>query len=404
LPDYWPKTIKNKWVVIMNEFVFTLKNKVYSGSGSAEKCVELIQSHGFNKPGLIIDKKLYENCDIVQKIVGDISNKFRATLYYYSYEFEPSYQLLDEIRDKFLDKELKPQIDCTIGIGGGSVLDTAKGISILTVNSSPALEYKGFPSSLNKPLPMIAIPSTAGTGSELVYNASFIDETTSTKMGINYEKLYPEFAVLDPRIPASAPFSVFASSGCDALVHALESFVSVKQNNITRLFSIEAIRKILLNFPKILSGTHDLDIWNEMQWGAYFAMVGLSNTTSGPAGALSYYAGTNFNIPHGVAGGLFIGAITKYNHNNGYHDYAELSRDYSEKRDNKKRQDLSTSVVSEIVNVLNLAGIGRLSKYGIDVSDLEGFLEFSKKAKAAFDFNPVSINTDDIKSMLKDII
>ena len=386
-----------------NGFSFTLKSSVFSGVGALDSLIENIKNSGYSRPGVVVDKKLVENCDIVSEAVEKIDHQLNGVIYYYDYEFEPSYQLLDRIKGSFIDNNGLPLIDCTVGIGGGSVLDTAKGISILTVNKGDSISYKGFPQNIVNPLPMIAVPSTAGTGSELVYNASFIDEVTNTKMGINYDKFYPEFAILDPRVPMSAPFSVFASSGCDALVHALESFVSTQNNKITRFFSIEAIRKILDNFPKILEGSKNPDDWSEMQWGAYLAMVGLSNTTSGPSGALSYYVGTKYKIPHGIAGGLFIGAITNFNHENGYHDYSLISNEYSQGISSKELEMLSGSIKNRILETLDMAGIGKLHKYGIKEEGFDGFLDFSLKAKAAFDFNPVEINKTNLINILNEI-
>ena len=387
----------------MNEqFTFMINNRVYSGEGSLGKLATLIVEHGFIAPGIIVDENLYNNCKVVSEVVDNIKTSFKSIVYFYNYNFEPSYQLLEEIRSEFGD-DGKAKVDCMIGIGGGSVLDTAKGIAILAVNSGPALGYKGFPKDIIEPLPMIAVPSTAGTGSELVYNASFIDESIKVKMGINYTGLYPVFAVLDPRIPASAPKSVFASSGCDALVHALESFVSTSQNQISRIFSTVAIRKILKNFPLILGGSQDLHVWSEMQWAAYFAMIGLSNTSSGPSGALSYYIGTNFKVPHGFAGGIFIGEITLYNHSKGYHDYAEIYE--SEGGDaNLSDKEKSQYIVESINELIKLAGIKKLSGYNFCEDDISGVMEFYEKAKAAFDFNPVAITDNDLRLILKNIL
>ncbi len=385
-----------------DQFEFIINNRVYSGEGSLDKLASLIEEHGFSAPGIIVDENLFNNCKAVSEVVDNLKASFKSITYFYNYNFEPSYQLLEEIRSEFGD-DGKSKVDCMIGIGGGSVLDTAKGMAILAVNPGPALQYKGFPKDIIEPLPMIAVPSTAGTGSELVYNASFIDESIKVKMGINYTGLYPIFAILDPRIPASAPKSVFASSGCDALVHALESFVSTSQNKISRIFSIVAIRKILKNFPLILGGSQDLNVWSEMQWAAYFAMVGLSNTSSGPSGALSYYIGTNFKVPHGFAGGIFIGPITLYNHSKGYHDYAEI---YESEGLDASLSDIEKSqyIVDRINEIIKLAGIKNLNGYNFSEDDVPGVMEFFEKAKAAFDFNSVPIADNDLRIILNDVL
>ena len=288
-------------------------------------------------------------------------------------------------------KDILNNIDVWIGIGGGSAMDTAKGLAILSKNPGSSINYKGFPTDINEPLPVIAVPSTTGTGSEVVYNASFIDEESKIKMGINYKNNYPILAVLDPLVPSTAPITVLASSGCDALVHSLESFMSKETNKQVQYFSSIAYSLVMSNMIPILEGYGDLQNWQNMQWAAVYAMFALSNSTSGPSGALSYYLGTHYKVNHGVAGGSFIGKVCKYNHENGYRELSELyeGRDKNTLNDKEK----SAMVVKEINNLLKQANIPKnLSGFGVKETDLYGFNEFAEQAKGAFDFNPVEID------------
>ena len=129
-------------------------------------------------------------------------------------------------------------------------------------------------------------------------------------MGINVKSNFPKLAILDPKVVSASPKSVLASSACDALVHTLESFVSKKSNKISRYLSIKAFNLITKNANIVLKNQGNLENWNNLQWGAVYAMWALSNSTSGPTGALSYYLGSNFKISHGIAGGVFIGKIS----------------------------------------------------------------------------------------------
>ena len=277
-----------------------------------------------------------------------------------------------------------------IAIGGGSVMDTAKGIAILSTNSGKSLKYRGFPENIKAPLPVICVPSTTGTGSEVVYNASFIDEISKVKMGINVKSNFPKIAILDPKVVSDSPISVLASSACDALVHTLESFVSKKSNSISRYFSKKAFNLIIKNANILLKNKGNLENWNNLQWGAIYAMWALSNTTSGPTGALSYYLGSNFKISHGVAGGIFIGKISKFNHDRGYYDYADLLENDNKKIKNKKKQ---SSKVIKIINTFlkNSCIPNSLFELGINKNELKSFYNFASKAKVAFSFNPIKI-------------
>jgi len=385
----------------------SIKNKVRFGRGLSIKLPEIIRELGFDRVGFVIDGNLYDKLKIIQKIVYDCKSSFSSVIVHeYREKFEPTYQFLDHVKTEF-KKNDKPLVDCMVGIGGGSVIDSAKGVAVLATNHDPALNYKGFPLNINRPLPVIAVPSTAGTGTELVYNASFIDAVSKVKMGINDINNYPILAILDPDIVSSAPKAVAISSGCDALVHTLESFVSVKSNELTRLFSNKAFGLIINTLPKLINDMGNLEYWSKMQWGAYLAMVALSNTSSGPAGALSYYLGANYNVPHGIAGAVFIGNVTRLNHKLGYYGYAELYsqlESYDPSIADKEAQ--SRQVVNAIETSLEDLGIpNNLNEMGVKKEDFASFFTFATEtAKGAFEFNPVEYDKETVSEMLNELI
>jgi alcohol dehydrogenase len=370
---------------LQNSFEFTLKNTVRFGIGLSKNLSFIIKEFGFQKVGFIIDKNLYDNVDFLRDIISDCEKKCELVIVHqYNQKFEPTYQFLDELVKEFT-RHGKPRIDCMIGIGGGSAMDSAKGIAVLCKNQGPAKNYKGFPQNINKPLPYIAVPSTAGTGSELVYNASFIDHQAKVKMGINDA----------------------VSSGCDALVHALESFVSVKANHITRIFSKQAFELIINTLPVLIYDLKNLQLWAKMQWGAYLAMVGLSNTSSGPAGALSYCLGTNFNVPHGIAGAAFIGKITRLNHELGYYGYSELfphiNHFDSNITDQKIQSEIVVKVIEDFLDALEIPH--DLTGFGVSPEDYSLLYNFATETVAgAFDFNPIKYDNDTISKLIKEML
>jgi len=389
------------------KFEFVLKSKVRFGKGLTTSLPEIIREFDFERIGFIIDGSLYDNTKMLENVVKECEKMFpRIIVYEYRERFEPTYQFLDQVKMIFKENN-EALVDCIVGIGGGSTIDSAKGIAVLATNHGPALNYRGFPAGINRPLPVIAVPSTAGTGTELVYNASFIDSETKVKMGINDVNNYPILVILDPVIVSSAPKSVAISSGCDALVHTLESFVSVKSNDITKLFSKKAFGLIINTLPKLIDDMDNLEYWARLQWGAYLAMVGLSNSTSGPAGALSYYLGTNFSVPHGIAGAVFIGKITRLNHELGWFEYAEL---YSKIdpfdsliTEKKKQSEFVVKAVEKLLEKLEIPR--KLSNFGVTRADFSSFYRFAiETAKDAFGFNPIKLSDIQIEELLNELI
>ncbi len=386
----------------MNKIIsLKLNNHVLSGVGSLNFLVNKINEYKFKKIGIIIDKNLLKKNVFIKKIIKQIKNKFNSVIHIYPLEFEPNYDYLNQTI-KVFKRNGKSKVDCILGIGGGSVMDTAKAIAVMCSNNGSSIKFKGFPINLNKPIPVIAIPSTTGTGSELVFNASVIDNKNKQKMGINDVNNYPILAILDPRIVAEAPLNVVVSSTFDALVHAIESFSSPQTNEITKIFVFEAIKKIFLSFPKILKNNHSIKDWTNLQWAAYFAMVGLSNTSSGPTGALSYFLGVNFKVPHGHAGAFFLRKIIKFNHENGF-CYSELYNFIPKKSRNHKlsKKNKSNQVIKFLESIFIMAKIPKeISAYGVKKNDIVKFVNFSNKASKTMNNNPIKINRKNILNII----
>ena len=381
-------------------FEFFLNNKVFYGANKLKELGDIIKNYGYKKIGIIVDKNLLKNSTLVKDVVNDLRIKYKCVFLTYDHPFEPTYEYLESVRYNFISNN-KPKVDSILAIGGGSTMDVAKGIAILSTNKKKAEEYAGFPENLNTPLPVITVPSTTGTGSELVYNASFINNKTKVKMGINYLYNSPIFSVLDPNVVSSAPLSVLASSGIDALVHCIEGFSGKNTNPIGKIFAKEAYNKIINNMPKLLKGEGSIENWAEMQWASYFAMVALSNGGGGPTGAMSYFLGVNYNIPHGVAGGIFLRSIVNYNFENKYMDYALLISDQYQCVDDVEKKTKSLKVCEDINALLDLAQIPlNLIELKIDKEDKTDFINFAHNMSGAFDQNPIKIDELDIEKII----
>ena len=387
-------------------FDFQMKTKTKFGPGIFKKLPEIINDLGFRRVGIVIDPAVYKN-EKAKKILDDCAEKYKTSTHIYKLKGEPSYDYLDQTKPEFMENG-KSKVDCFVGIGGGSCMDFAKGLSTLVVNEGLSIEYRGFPKGINPSLPMIAVPTTSGTGSELAYNAVFVETKEKKKLGINTESNYPIMAILDPELTLTCPERVTISSGLDTLVHALESFVSRKANFMSRFYSKEAFNLIINNLPRVIDKPDDIEARSQMMIAAYWAMAALSNSSSGPAGALSYLLGAQYNTPHGIAGGVFVGRITRINHDLGYYEYSELFDAISDKNAAKKltQRDKSQAVVIKIEKLLGDLKVPRhLSCFGVKKEDYDLFYKHATEIyKAAFDLNPVFIKEKEIAEMLKEMI
>ena len=381
-----------------NTIDFLFKSKIKYGIGELERLPAYLKDMEFLNITIVVDQALV-NVDYVKNILSECNKNFKeCEVLIYELTGEPTYDYLDECA-----RRMRPHndLDVIIGIGGGSVIDTAKGLAVLMTNKGPGITYRGFPKDINPPICVVAVPTTAGTGSEATYNAVFTDTKAVKKLGINTTLNFPVFAILDPRLILTCPKNIIASAGMDAVTHALESFVSKKANCITRMFSIQAISLLLPNLEKVLDFPEDLQIKGNLQLGAYLAGTALFNSSSGPAGALSYLLGTWYKVPHGAAGAIFLPHIHKFNFEKGYYEYAILY-DAVNNPDNKGRKEKAEWIIDKIFLLNKKLGIKeRLRDYGVKKEDLERFKqEALASLKAAFGFNPVEMKEADITELL----
>lgn len=379
-----------------------IRTKTIIGAGSITKVVDYLSEHEYKSVGIIYDRGLEQN-EYLMSFITSIEQKGLVSVKYkYDLPFEPDYDSLDRVRLLFKNG-MNSRVDIIIAIGGGSVMDFGKGIATLITNHEPALTYRGFPKNINPSIPLIAIPSTAGTASEVTYNAVFTDNKSGKKLGINTHNNFPAVAVLDSNVTKGCPYHVALSAGLDALVHTLESFACNNHNYYTRIFAKEAFKYLFNNIESALNDP-SADMAREfMLFGAYLAGISLCNAGSGPAGALSYPMGVIFKIPHGIAGGFVLPFLIKHNVDKGYLDYAVLY-------DQINHADTGLTVIEKSQRLAELffelyerlKVWEQLSAYQIDLENT-AFKEYVGALQPAFNQNPVEFNISDAFCILREI-
>jgi alcohol dehydrogenase len=215
-----------------------------------------------------------------------------------------------------------------VGLGGGSSMDCTKGINFLLTNGGRMQDYWGVGKATRPMLPMIAVPTTAGTGSETQSFALISDAKTHVKMACGDKKASFRVAVLDPMLTVTQPRRVTALTGIDAIAHALETYVTKSRNPASLAFSREAWLLLGENFARVLDDPNDLEARSGMQLGACFAGLAIENSMLGAAHALANPLTTNYDIAHGHAVGLMLPHVIRFNGaevNGWYYDLLECT-------------------------------------------------------------------------------
>ncbi|MDJ0838915.1 MAG: iron-containing alcohol dehydrogenase [Acidobacteriota bacterium] len=204
-------------------------------------------------------------------------------------------------------------IDLIVGLGGGSSMDCAKGANFLLSNGGQMQDYWGKGLAKQAMLPSIGVPTTAGTGSEAQCFALISDEKTHRKMACGDLKARFHTVILDPELLHSVPREVAATTAMDAVTHALESFVTNVRNPVSQMFAREAWRLLNANFDTVLSGSGGDEAWGNMMLGAHYSGCAIENSMLGAAHACANPLTAQFDVTHGVAVGLMLPHVIRFN-------------------------------------------------------------------------------------------
>lgn len=271
------------------------------------------------------------------------------------------------------------QPDLLVGLGGGSSMDCAKGVNFLFTNGGQMRDYWGVGKAHAPMLPMIAVPTTAGTGSEAQSFALISDEHTHVKMACGDKKAACRIALLDPRLTVTQPPRVTALTGIDALAHALETLVTNKWTPMSRLFSREAWRLLAGNFERVLDAPDDLQAREAMQLGACLAGLAIENSMLGAAHGLANPLTAHYGIAHGQAVGLMLPHVIRFNAAVVEDVYGQLSSETApDPTDHQRsgcwprREERAEGLARFVSELTTRAGLAtRLSDCGVNQASLE---------------------------------
>ncbi|MFH2106779.1 MAG: iron-containing alcohol dehydrogenase [Candidatus Micrarchaeota archaeon] len=385
---------------MVDAFRFKLRTDARFGVGMAEKLGELLKEKGYSNPIILIDTGVI-NLPSIKKIVEETGKTCKVLKVFENKVPEPTYGSLDEARTHF--EGLKP--DCVVGIGGGSTLDLAKGIATLMTNPGKGLLYRGFNLVKTLPLPVIAIPTTAGTGSEATFNAVFTEKSEKKKMGINTEYNFPVLAILDPVLITSCPKKVAVGSGMDAIVHTLESFVANASTPTSRMYAKQAFALLFNNLEKAVKDPKDIEAQSKVLLGSHYAGISLVNSGAGPAGAMSYPLGTYFDVPHGIAGAMFIPHVVKMNVDKGCNTYNQLYDLIDGADHGLSEEEKANEFSKEFTRFCNALDVPKkLNVFGVKKSDKELLQREAAVLKGAFGMNPVPFGEKEVQELLDMLI
>ena len=378
----------------MERFVFQSPGKIYCGTAAedviADCCRQLKGNRIFVVTGRHVSKIKY-----FAEIIRSLEAAKLLCRVYISQQAEPTTESVDTLAQAIQTE----QSDVVIAIGGGSIIDQAKAAAMLVTNKGNIKEYLfgGTKEVLAASVPVIAIPTTAGSGSEVTAAAVIEDAERQVKLSVTSRFMLPQIVIADARLHEDMPFSVTISTGMDALTHAIEAYTSKRANIFSDLYARQAIALIAENLPIVAESPYDTEARKKMAIASIMAAVAFSNGGLGVVHGISQAIGGIVSIPHGMANALLLPCVMKMNIPGNVDRYTEIGRMLGSRSSAEEAAYDAVSVLKQWLN--NYEMPEGLQQFGVTETMIPQIVRETLKYRL-LDCNPVRVTEDKIKNIL----
>jgi alcohol dehydrogenase class IV len=377
-------------------FSFSTVPHLVSETGAAARLGQLVSIHFPQaRRAMIVTDPGFLRTGLVEAPVRDLETHKLAVHVYSEVMADPPEQIVLSA----VEFARQHGIDIVIGLGGGSSMDVAKLIAVLAGSDQGLLQIYGIGNVTGKRLPLVQVPTTAGTGSE-VTNIAIVTTGETTKMGVVAPQLYADLAILDAELTLGLPPMVTAATGIDAMVHAIEAFTSKhKKNPMSDMLARQALVLLSKNLITACENGSNLEARQAMLQGAYFAGQAFSNSPVAAVHALAYPIGGIFHVPHGLSNSLVLPHVLRFNMPEALHLYAEIAAIIVPHVEGSTEARAEALIVA-MQQIATMTGIETtLQQVGIKESDLDRLADDAMKQTRLLGNNPREVTRDDARAI-----
>ena len=362
----------------MNEFSFSVPQNITVGKGSLAKLPEIAKKSGGSHAFLMSGPHLAK-MGLVEKAANSLKSAGIAVDTFTDIEGNPSVETVDKATAAFKEAGA----DFIVAFGGGSPMDVAKAVGVTAKYGGSITEYEGAHKVPGPIIPLIAIPTTAGTGSEVTAFSVITDHSRDYKLTVFSYEILPAYAILDAELLTTAPASVAAACGIDAFIHAEEAYISTAASPFSDAMAEKAMSLIGKNIRRFVANRGDIEAAEAMLVGSLFAGIAFSFARLGNVHAMSHPVSAFFDVPHGVANAVLLPVIAEYNALADHGRYLTIYNDispvpaYAEEFEPMMLVDAIRELCGEIGIPANLTeAINNASKTGaVSVEEIESKIE-----------------------------
>ena len=389
---------------MLTKYNLKMPHAVYGGENAIENITDIIRSLRAKRVAVFTDKGI-EACGLFT--LTEEAVKASGAAYYVLDDLrpEPSYEAVQKLIDQFKASGA----DLVVACGGGSVMDAAKLASVLVTDEYGVKELLETPGRARKCVPIVLIPTTAGTGAEVTPNAIVAVPEKELKVGIVNENMIADYVILDSRMIKYLPRKIAAATGVDALAHCIECYTSRKANPFSDMFALEGLDLILNNIERACDDPEAMAEKNRMQMAAYYG--GLAITASGTTAvhALSYPLGGKYHIAHGVSNAILLAPVMRFNAEEPEtrarlaQAYDRCCHEQERKQTENEKAEWMLDWLDAIVKHLDIPT--SLSRdFSVPAEDLEGLVEAGMQVRRLLDNNVRQLTADDARRLYQAVL
>ncbi|MFC4355841.1 iron-containing alcohol dehydrogenase [Chryseomicrobium palamuruense] len=386
-------------MLVSNRFRYEIPTKIEFGIGVIESLPKFLNELGGTNVLIVGDPGVLQ-AGIVDQVIDPIKNSNIPFTVFTDVGTEASIESVD----LGIKMAKENSCDLVIGVGGGSALDTAKAIGLMITHPGNIRDYIGMDKVNSSGAPVIAVPTTAGTGSEITRFAVLSDKEAKAKLSIGSMYICPTLAVCDPNLTLSLPPHITAATGMDALTHALESYVNKATQPISEALSIQSMKLISSSLVIAVKQGENIDARADMLMASTIAAMAFNSTRLGLAHALAIPLGAHFKIPHGVVNAMLLPSVMKFNLVGNIDKFIEVAKIFGENLDGLSKRDAAERSVKVIKRLNEDIGIHyRLSDFGVEEKHLEMIAQEAMES-GNVPINPVKPTIEDLKNLCREVL
>lgn len=373
----------------------TAPNKIMIGLGATGKLGVEVKRLGGKKALIVTDKGVMA-AGLIKSVTDVLEANDIAYVIYNDVQPDPPTRLVDQ-GTAFLKTE---KCDCVIGLGGGSSLDTAKGIALMATNGGKTVDYLGLELVPNKGLPMILMPTTAGTGSEVTRIVVITDESQGIKKSINSVYALPDVALVDPQLTIGLPAHLTAETGIDAMTHAVESLVSADATMFSDIMAEKAIGMLAQYLPMAYAKGSKVQARYYTAFGSTLAGMAFMSSFVGAVHGLAHAFGATYHVPHGRACAVMLPHVMRYNIPAAAEKYARVAGLLGEDTRGMSTQAAAESSVRAMQKFIAALDIPqRLRDYDVPENGIDKLVEASRSEGRFFIANARDVNENNVREL-----